>query len=168
MQLAAAGWSVIAVDSSAKRLARLEENLDRTGLNAAVVQGDIRKWEPGDAADAVLLDAPCSATGIIRRHPDIKVLRSAADIAKLAQLQGKLLDSLWPLLKPDGVLLYATCSIMPDENTRVVEAFLTRQPEAVCELLDAPWGITQNCGRQLLPATGGHDGFYYARLRKPA
>src|SRR5690606_3763130 len=108
----------------------------------------------------------CSATGIIRRHPDIKLLRTAEDIARLAKLQGQLLDGLWPLLKPGGVLLYATCSIMPEENTQVVEAFMTRQPGASCDNLVVDWGLAQACGRQLLPSAQGHDGFYYARLRK--
>ena len=160
---------VVALDSDERRLGRVRENLARLNVSAQILCGDASQpsdWWDGQPFDRILLDAPCSATGIIRRHPDIKVLRSAADIAKLAQLQGKLLDSLWPLLKPDGVLLYATCSIMPDENTRVVEAFLTRQPEAVCESLDVPWGTPQHCGRQLLPNENGHDGFYYAQLRK--
>ena len=113
-----------------------------------------------------LLDAPCSATGIIRRHPDIKVLRTPEEIARLSDLQGQLLDSLWPLLKPDGIILYATCSVMPRENTQVVEAFIKRQAGALHEPISADWGIPQTCGRQLLPQIDGHDGFYYARLRK--
>jgi 16S rRNA (cytosine967-C5)-methyltransferase len=162
---------VVALDSDERRLGRVRENLARLKVSAQILCGDASQpgdWWDGLLFDRILLDAPCSATGIIRRHPDIKVLRSAADITKLAQLQGTLLDNLWPLLKPGGILLYATCSVMPAENTQVVEAFLMRQPDAVCDLLDEPWGIAQPCGRQLLPGTGRHDGFYYARLRKPA
>ena len=109
MQLAAAGWSVIAVDSSAKRLARLEENLDRTGLEAAVVQGDIRQWQPGEAADAVLLDAPCSATGIFRRHPDVLHRIEPRQIEEMAALQGELLGRAAQWVKPGGTLIYASC-----------------------------------------------------------
>lgn len=161
---------VVALDADERRLARVRENLTRLKVTARILCGDASQpagWWDGQPFDRILLDAPCSATGIIRRHPDIKVLRNPADITKLAQLQGQLLDSLWPLLKPGGILLYATCSVMPEENTQVVEAFLNRQPAATCDLLDVPWGIAQPCGRQLLPGVDGHDGFYYARLRKP-
>lgn len=162
---------VVALDSDERRLGRVRENLARLKVSAQILCGDASQpddWWDGLLFDRILLDAPCSATGIIRRHPDIKVLRSAADITRLAQLQGTLLDNLWPLLKPGGILLYATCSVMPVENTQVVEAFLMRQPEALCDLLDVPWGMAQPCGRQLLPEVGSHDGFYYARLRKLA
>ena len=160
---------VVALDNDERRLGRVRENLARLKVSAQILCGDASQpgdWWDGLLFDRILLDAPCSATGIIRRHPDIKVLRSAADVTKLAQLQGTLLDNLWPLLKPGGILLYATCSIMPAENTQVVEAFLARQPDAVCESLDVSWGTPQHCGRQLLPNEKSHDGFYYARLRK--
>ncbi len=160
---------VVALDADERRLGRVRENLARLGVSAQVCCGDAtqpHEWWDGKPFDRILLDAPCSATGIIRRHPDIKLLRSPGDIARLASLQGELLDALWPLLKPDGLLLYATCSIMTAENTRVVEAFMARQPDAACESLDAEWGLPQACGRQLLPRIDGHDGFYYARLRK--
>ncbi|MBE8715599.1 16S rRNA (cytosine(967)-C(5))-methyltransferase RsmB [Cellvibrio sp. KB43] len=162
---------VTALDSDERRLQRVTENLQRLGVEATLKCGDASQpdsWWDGQLFDRILLDAPCSATGIIRRHPDIKALRTADDIARLAALQGKILDALWPLLADDGVLVYATCSIMPDENTRVVEAFLQRQPDVVCDRLDVAWGLEQPCGRQLLPQSEGHDGFYYARLRKPA
>lgn len=163
------GLQVVALDADERRLSRVRENLARLHVDAQILCGDASQpgdWWDGQRFDRILLDAPCSATGIIRRHPDIKVLRSAADVTKLAQLQGKLLDSLWPLLKPGGILLYATCSIMPEENSQVVEAFLARQPAATCDQLDVPWGVSQPCGQQLLPRADGHDGFYYARLRK--
>jgi 16S rRNA (cytosine967-C5)-methyltransferase len=160
---------VVALDNDERRLVRVRENLARLNVAASILCGDASKpttWWDGASFDRILLDAPCSATGIIRRHPDIKLLRTPEDIQRLAALQGDILDGLWPLLKPGGILLYATCSIMPDENTRVVEAFLARQPQAQCDDLNVDWGIAQVCGRQLLPSADGHDGFYYARLRK--
>lgn len=160
---------LVALDSDERRLVRVRENLARLNVSASILCGDASKpsqWWDGDLFDRILLDAPCSATGIIRRHPDIKLLRTPEDIKRLALLQGEILDGLWPLLKPGGILLYATCSIMPDENTGVVEAFLQRQPEATCDELAVDWGNPQTCGRQLLPNADGHDGFYYARLRK--
>ncbi|WP_323813677.1 16S rRNA (cytosine(967)-C(5))-methyltransferase RsmB [Cellvibrio sp. NN19] len=160
---------VTALDADERRLGRVRENLARLGVNANVICGDGTQpaaWWDGELFDRILLDAPCSATGIIRRHPDIKALRTPEELDKLGELQQQLLKNLWPLLKPGGVLLYATCSIMPKENTRVVEAFVARQQDASCDQLDADWGISQPCGRQLLPQTDGHDGFYYARLRK--
>jgi 16S rRNA (cytosine967-C5)-methyltransferase len=162
---------VVALDADERRLVRVRENLARLNVNATLLCGDASQpdsWWDGKLFDRILLDAPCSATGIIRRHPDIKQLRTAEDIQRLAALQGELLDGLWPLLKPDGVLLYATCSIMPEENRDVIAAFVARQPEAHCDELVAEWGIAQAFGRQLLPNAEGHDGFYYARLRKYA
>ncbi len=164
-----------ALDSDARRLPRVEENLARLQINAPeskvkVLCGDATEpasWWDGQTFDRILLDAPCSASGIIRRQPDIKVLRTPDDIQRLAELQGCLLDSLWPLLAPGGRLVYATCSVLPRENTRVVEAFVARQPEVHCEILEADWGLPQPCGRQLLPQVDGHDGFYYAVLTKP-
>ncbi len=160
---------VTALDADERRLARVRENLGRLGVSATILCGDGTKpdsWWDGEYYDRILLDAPCSATGIIRRHPDIKVLRTPEELDRLGELQTQLLASLWPLLKPGGTLLYATCSIMPKENTRVMEAFIARQQDASCEQLDMAWGLEQPCGRQLLPQAGGHDGFYYARLHK--
>ena len=160
---------VVGVDLEEHRLQRVRDNLDRLQLSARLICGDAtaaQQWWQGPPFDRVLLDAPCSATGVIRRHPDIKLLRGGADIAKLARLQLQLLQGLWPLLKPGGILLYATCSIMPEENTRVVEQFLAVCPDARHHSIDADWGLVQACGRQLLPQTGAHDGFYYARLQK--
>jgi 16S rRNA (cytosine967-C5)-methyltransferase len=175
---------VTALDADERRLLRVHDNLGRLGVAAKVVCGDATQtghWWDGQRFDRILLDAPCSATGIIRRHPDIKSLRSPEDIAKLAQLQGQLLDNLWPLLQEGGLLLYATCSVMPEENTQVIAAFLARQGQAQAEPLlgspeltpepgpefsGVPWGVAQPQGRQLLPRLEGHDGFYYALLRK--
>ena len=160
---------VTALDADERRLLRVRENLHRLGVTANVLCGDgtqTADWWDGEQFDRILLDAPCSATGIIRRHPDIKVLRTADEIEKLVELQTQLLKSLWSVLKPGGLLVYATCSVMPRENAQVVTAFLKRQPQATAEVLDVVWGIKQAVGRQLLPSATGHDGFYYAVMRK--
>ncbi len=160
---------LIALDSDAERLERVADNLRRLQLDAQLLLGDAGTpddWYDGRPFDRILLDAPCSGTGVIRRHPDIKVLRSAADIDALAKLQGELLRALWPLLKPGGTLLYVTCSILPTENRDVASAFLAETTDAKEQQIDAEWGISQTVGRQLLPAPGGCDGFYYARIRK--
>ncbi|WP_020208559.1 16S rRNA (cytosine(967)-C(5))-methyltransferase RsmB [Gilvimarinus chinensis] len=160
---------VIALDLEARRLERVSENLQRLQVNAKVVAGDAGEpshWWDGVMFDRILLDAPCSATGIIRRQSDIKLLRSAADIDRLTQLQSRLLDALWPLLKPGGILLYATCSALPAENSQQASAFLQRTANALEIPIEAPWGIPQPVGRQLLQQQGGHDGFYYAKFKK--
>ena len=158
-----------ALDSEERRLTRVHENLARLKLKAQVVCGDATKpdeWWDGKVFDRILLDAPCSATGIIRRQSDIKLLRQPDHIQTLAELQLSMLSALWPLLAEGGILLYATCSILPIENTQVVERFLSTQKDCVHDVMDASWGIEQQCGRQLLPQINGHDGFYYARLKK--
>lgn len=160
---------VVALDSDARRLVRVRENLARLQLEAQILCGDAgepESWWDGELYDRILLDAPCSATGIIRRHPDIKGLRSQDEIAKLAQLQARLLEKLWPLVKPGGMLLYATCSVMPEENSRLIQAFVGNQLDVRCEPIDADWGLTQEFGRQLLPEKDRQDGFYYAKLHK--
>lgn len=162
---------LVAIDLEAKRLARVRENLDRLQLDAELVACDARdtaSWWDGKPFQRILLDAPCSATGVIRRHPDIKLTRQADDIPALAALQGELLDALWPTLEVGGMLLYATCSSLPTENTEVIEAFLARTPGARELDLATEAGIRQPHGRQLLAQEGGHDGFYYAKLIKIA
>ncbi|OAI93594.1 16S rRNA (cytosine(967)-C(5))-methyltransferase RsmB [Pseudomonas putida] len=162
---------VVAIDLEAKRLTRVRENLDRLGLDAQLIACDARdtaSWWDGKGFQRILLDAPCSATGVIRRHPDIKLTRQADDIAALASLQGELLDALWPTLEVGGMLLYATCSTLPTENTEVIAAFLDRTPGARELDLATDAGIRQPHGRQLLAQEGGHDGFYYAKLIKIA
>jgi 16S rRNA (cytosine967-C5)-methyltransferase len=162
---------VVAVDLEAKRLVRVKENLARLGLEAELFAADGRDtaaWWDGKPFQRILLDAPCSATGVIRRHPDIKLTRQADDIAPLAQLQGELLDALWLTLEVGGMLLYATCSTLPTENTDVIEAFLARTPGARELDIATRAGIKQLHGRQLLAQEGGHDGFYYAKLIKIA
>lgn len=162
---------VVAVDLEAKRLVRVRENLARLGLSAELIAADGRDtatWWDGKPFQRILLDAPCSATGVIRRHPDIKLTRQPDDIAALAVLQGELLDALWPTLEVGGILLYATCSTLPTENTEVIEAFLARTSGARELDLATTAGIKQPHGRQLLAQEGGHDGFYYAKLIKIA
>ncbi len=162
---------VLALDLEPRRLQRVQENLDRLKLQATLVAADARAtdaWWDGQPFQRILLDAPCSATGVIRRHPDIKLARQAEDIAPLAVLQGEMLDALWPTLEVGGVLLYATCSVLPTENREVIEAFLARTPGARELDLAGSFGLKQSHGRQLLPQDGGHDGFYYAKLIKIA
>jgi len=158
-----------AVDSDASRLARVEDTLSRLGLSATLAEGDAteRSWWDGTSFDAILLDAPCSGSGVIRRHPDIKRLRRPSDITRLAELQARLLDNLWPLLHAGGTLLYATCSVLPEENAEQIDRFLSRTPDAVATTpADMAWGRAAGAGRQLLPQPDSQDGFFYARLEK--
>ncbi|PAU64778.1 16S rRNA (cytosine(967)-C(5))-methyltransferase [Pseudomonas sp. PIC25] len=162
---------VVGIDLEAKRLERVRENLGRLGLDARLIAADARDiaaWWDGKPFQRILLDAPCSATGVIRRHPDIKLTRQADDIPALATLQGELLDALWSTLEVGGVLLYATCSALPTENTEVIEAFLARTPGARELDVAGTFGLKQPHGRQLLAQENGHDGFYYAKLIKIA
>lgn len=162
---------VIALDLEPGRLARVQENLERLQLKATLIAADGRAtkvWWDGQPFQRILLDAPCSATGVIRRHPDIKLTRQADDITALAQLQGELLDALWPTLEVGGVLLYATCSVLPQENSDNIAAFLQRTPGARELDIAGAFGLKQAHGRQLLPQADGHDGFYYAKLIKIA
>ena len=162
---------VVALDIEDNRLQRVQQNLDRLQLNAQLVAADAsatKQWWDGKPFDRILLDAPCSATGVIRRHPDIKVLRRPADIAKLAALQMQLLRALWPLLKDGGKLLYATCSVLPEENNKLAEQAMQELPGARVVPLNADWGHATATGRQLFPQPHGHDGFYYALFRKDA
>ncbi|RKR06923.1 16S rRNA m(5)C-967 methyltransferase [Kushneria sinocarnis] len=158
------------LDSDGERLTRVEATLRRLGLTATLRHADATgtRWWDGTPFDALLLDAPCSGTGVIRRHPDIKQLRRDSDIASLAELQDRLLDTLWPMLAPGGRLVYATCSVMPEENQQRIEAFLARTPDARTLPIEADWGSPAGPGRQLLPAINGHDGFFYAVLTRSA
>jgi len=156
---------VIAVDSSETRLKRVEENLTRLKQRATVIVSDALETDnfaQDILFDRILLDAPCSATGVIRRHPDIKVLRRNSDIKPLQQLQSNILDALWKKLKPSGIMLYATCSILPDENENQIQAFVNRHNDA--EIISIP--KAQGLGRQIFPGDEGMDGFYYAKLLK--
>lgn len=160
---------LLALDSSDKRLQQVSENLRRLQLSAKLVAADAADtaaWWDGQLFDRILLDAPCSATGVIRRHPDIKLLRKDKDIVGLQQQQRALLHALWQVLRPGGVLLYATCSILPDENEQQVAAFLQATPDAEHQPITADWGHGLSVGRQILPGEQDMDGFYYALLRK--
>ncbi|MDD7805978.1 MAG: 16S rRNA (cytosine(967)-C(5))-methyltransferase RsmB [Endozoicomonas sp. (ex Botrylloides leachii)] len=158
-----------AVDHDETRLIRVKENLERLNLSASVICGDATQpetWWDGKAYDHILLDAPCSATGVIRRHPDIKLLRRASDIMTLAQLQEKLLDRIWCLLNPGGTLLYVTCSIMPQENHQQIKAFLARHTNAALQKIHGNWGYDTGYGKQIFPSRG--DGFFYSLIQKSA
>lgn len=179
----AVNLNVTAIDLEEKRLARVTENLERLKLKAKTIACDaneLEEWWDGTLFDRILLDAPCAAIGVIRRHPDIKLLRRKEDIEQLADVQLSLLKTLWKTLKPGGRLVYATCSIMPMENAAVIESFIklqndTHQDVQIYNLQDKNWGVKSGQGRQLFPqlvkeldsgTEQGHDGFYYAVLEK--
>ena len=167
----ASSLDLTALDQNAGRLERVRENLSRLRLNARLIAGNASRpadWWDGVPYDRILLDAPCSATGVIRRHPDIKLLRRDADIVALARDQQVILSSLWPLLRPGGRLLYVTCSVLRQENEQIVAAFLASQPDAGELSILADWGRALSCGRQIFPGEAGMDGFYYAVLVKLA
>ena len=166
-----AALDLTALDIGPERLQRVRETLARLGLAEGVrlVAADAAepgRWWDGRPFDAIVLDAPCSATGILRRQPDVKWHRRDEDIPALAALQARLLDALWTTLRPGGRLLYATCSVLPDENQRQVEAFLARTPDAAALPLGEAEGRAAGPGRQRLPGDDGTDGFFYALLRK--
>ena len=175
-QLAAAGLSVTAIEASAMRLARLRENLARLGLAAETVQADATEWRPAAPVDAVLLDAPCSATGTIRRHPDIAWTKRAADTPKLASLQDRLLANALAMVKPGGILVYAVCSLQPEEGPARIAALLKggaafrRKPITASEGFGLAAQITPDGDWRSLPChmaeAGGMDGFYVARLQR--
>ena len=162
---------LVAMDVDEQRLQRVDENLQRLELRASLQTGDASKpppqWQAGEF-DRILVDAPCSASGVIRRHPDVKLLRREKDIPQLAQQQLQILMGLWPLLRPGGTLLYATCSILEEENSRVVTRFLDSQDDARLSELPHAWGLPVACGRQLLPSADGPDGLFYALISKDA
>jgi 16S rRNA (cytosine967-C5)-methyltransferase len=158
-----------AVDQDQTRLQRVRENLQRLDLSAGVFVGDaaapVGEWA-ATRYDRILLDVPCSATGVIRRHPDIKLLRRAGDIPALAELQSRILSKVWQLLKPGGILLYATCSLLPQENEQQIEHFLAGRDDARERPIEATWGHACEYGRQTLPGEDSMDGFYYAVLQR--
>ncbi|MDE3029156.1 MAG: RsmB/NOP family class I SAM-dependent RNA methyltransferase, partial [Paracoccaceae bacterium] len=174
LQLAAAGAAVTALDISGVRMARVAENLARCGLKAELVVADALHWQADAPYDSVLLDAPCSATGTVRRHPDLPFVKDGSEVAGLVDLQARLIDRALEMLKPGGVLVYCTCSLLPDEGEAQVSAALARHaglqveaPEAAG--VEAAWR-TKEGGLRLRPdfwaERGGMDGFYIARLRK--
>lgn len=180
-----ANIKLVAIDNEAPRIERIHDNLQRLNLEQAnnsidldIVCADATRWQLAEKGsdklavfDAILLDAPCTATGVIRRHPDISILRSEEDIEQTAALQADILHNLWPQLKVGGYLLYVTCSILKQENTLQMQDFLSKNNDATAIEFtdDSNWGVEQDIGRQCLPidSTGG-DGFYYALLQKTA
>lgn len=160
---------LLAIDSDATRNTRIHENLARLQLQAEIRTadaGNTASWWDGQAFDRILLDAPCTATGVIRRHPDIKLLRRPSDVAQTVEQQRTLLEALWPLLARGGRLLYATCSILKAENEEQMARFLSAHADAREIPLTLKAGDARPHGRQLLPQANGHDGFYYALLQK--
>lgn len=164
------------IDSSSERLQLVKENLLRHGFDPAQNNAQLncihtdsnntQSWWDGQPFDRILLDAPCSGTGIISHHPDIKLLRRESDIEKFASQQKALLNNLWPLLAEGGELLYCTCSIMPEENAKLIKWFLDQTSSATLIPIEAKWGEPLEAGRQLLPISGKNGGFFYARLSK--
>ncbi len=160
---------LVALDLDRQRLRLVGQNLERIGAQATLLAADAsdpQSWWDGRPFDRILLDAPCSASGVIRRHPDIKLLRRESDISALVVKQQQILGSLWFLLKPGGILLYATCSALKCENVRQLTDFMDRHPDARELPIAAGWGRAASAGRQILPGDDQMDGFYYARLQK--
>ncbi|MDX1514125.1 MAG: 16S rRNA (cytosine(967)-C(5))-methyltransferase RsmB [Gammaproteobacteria bacterium] len=160
---------VVALDASPERVARLKQTLERLSLKCRVVHADATQtedWWDGKPFDRILLDTPCTATGIIRRQPDIKFRRSPKDLSRLKKIQSELLESLWPLLARGGLLLYATCSVLPQENRQRVAEFLSSRTDVEIQPIDSAWGRPDDFGRQILTGEHGMDGFYYALLAK--
>ena len=174
LELASPDSVLTAIELDPERLASIHENLERLRLDATVLAADASKpkeWWDGQPFDRILLDAPCSASGVIRRHPDIKLLRRASDIEALAGLQTRLLDALWPLLAPSGRLLYVTCSVLAAENDAVVGDFLARHSDAREDRVLPNYNIRdlmveKTCGVQVMPGSQGLDGFYFACLER--
>ena len=160
---------IVALDVDARRVRRMQEAFARLGLAIDTRAADATQagaWPQDEAFDAILVDAPCSATGIVRRQPDVLLHRRREDVVALQAVQARLLDTLWPRLARGGALVYATCSILRGENAAQVEAFVARTPDAALEPLDDRFGRDTGFGRQRLPGDGGMDGFFIARLRK--
>lgn len=161
---------LVALDSAAARVEKLDATLARLGIHATTRCADaaaVDDWWDGEFFDRILIDAPCSGSGVIRRHPDIKHHRRPDDIDRLVIQQARLLDSLWPLLGPGGKLVYATCSVLRAENDKVIGSFLERTHDAVPDPITATWGSATLCGRQILTGTDNMDGFYFARIKRP-
>ncbi|MEP0072743.1 MAG: 16S rRNA (cytosine(967)-C(5))-methyltransferase RsmB [Marinomonas sp.] len=165
-----------AVELEPWRMEKIESNLERLGHSAHLIcadAGDLDAWWDGEQFDKILLDVPCSATGVIRRNPDIKINRKPADITELVEIQKEIISQVWKTLKPNGFMLYATCSLMPEENEQQVHQFLEEHHDAkevslntLNQGFELEWGIPVSHGRQLFPSLEGHDGFYYCLLQK--
>lgn len=169
LELMGGAGELWALDNNGRRLSRVEENLDRLGLSAYLTRASAQQtddWWTGKPFDRILLDVPCSGTGVIRRHPDIKLVRQPEQVADLVVVQQQMLAALWATLKPGGKLLYATCSVLPEENEQQIEQFLAHTTDAtLCPLPDTH-GLQRPFGQQWLPQKDGADGFYYALLQK--
>lgn len=159
-----------ALEIKPNRIKRIKQNLSRLNLKAKIIQADAATdcWWDGQYYDRILLDAPCSATGVIRRNPDVKYLCSAESINNITATQYQILTNCWSMLAQGGKLLYATCSIFPQENERLIKRFIEQQHDANLVPISATWGVDRQHGRQLFPSTQGHDGFFYALLQKIA
>ena len=165
----AANVDMTAVELEPLRMEKVQQNLDRLGLRASLIvadAGNTQGWWNGRLFDRILVDAPCSASGVIRRHPDIKSLRQADDLVSLTRVQQQILQQAWMMLRPGGVLLYATCSVFKQENENQIEVLLSAQNDAEEIVINENWGIACDYGRQLLPGDMDGDGFYYAKLKK--
>ena len=161
-----------AIDQDAKRLVRVAENLERLCLNeyadVEILTADATTWTAPSEVDCIVLDAPCSAIGVMRRHPDIRLLRQSTDIAKTVELQKQILNNMWQQLKVGGTMLYITCSILKAENEQQMVQFFADHADAKEIKIEADWGIEQIHGRQLFPEPNRGDGFYYCRIEKVA
>lgn len=169
LELAPKLKKLVAVELEPQRMQRVKENLDRLKLDAELIvadASDVSSWWDGNQFDRILVDAPCSATGVIRRHPDIKSLRRQDDLASLAKTQQNILQQAWQMLSPGGVLLYVTCSVLKQENEAQISQLINEQSDADEQIIDASWGLRCSHGRQLLPGEGDSDGFYFARIGK--
>jgi 16S rRNA (cytosine967-C5)-methyltransferase len=165
------GIEMTVLDRKEQRVEQIHQTLNRLGLSANTQIADavlVDDWWRGEKFQKILLDAPCSATGVIRRHPEIKWLRSKEQVKNVTQSQGRLLNALWPLLDDNGILVYATCSLFKRENSLQIQNFIESHADAVVELPDVEWGKAEPFGRQILPGEAQMDGFFYAVLRKSA
>ena len=160
----------MALDQDPKRLLRVTENLERLQLTdtqqVEILAADATRWTATEPVDCIVLDAPCSAIGVMRRHPDIRLLRQSADIQQTVELQQQILEQMWSQLKVGGTLLYITCSILKAENEQQMQQFFAQHADAKEIKIVTDYGVEQQYGRQLLPEAGRGDGFYYCRIEK--
>ncbi|RTZ58045.1 MAG: 16S rRNA (cytosine(967)-C(5))-methyltransferase, partial [Gammaproteobacteria bacterium] len=171
LELVDGDLDLTALDVSGQRLTRVRENLERLDYSATLIEGDATQpgdWWDGRLFDRILVDAPCSGTGVIRRHPDIKLHRKPSDISRLADLQADMLGSLWKLLAPGGKLLYCTCSVLAAENDKQLSRFIATTADATPVAVGASYAHETRFGRQVITGTNGMDGFYYGCLQKNA